>query len=561
MSVRDDDLTALLLEGASVPEGQYRHALWELRTNGQAVSNAASIVSVHEMLHHLLNNTTAYGLALIVVAHLARRSEDFTTKRNTLVRQCRTAHEVFATYVSLLLVAREYLQSKTIKEIYPGYEHYVHEAQLLLPGVGQYRHQHAIMNGSIRVCFQSPELAARLDEGRPFDISDSPNDRLKALQSIVDEAYWPQRLSVFRDVNQDTPGVDQYLGDQADSVVIENIGAANFDVLSRSLDAFVYQDLSALLPAHGLEVLPEDYHLRYLEQLIAHVRELDAFHDREFPLAIAEHSDDEPPLVQFENEQLIFREQKLPAIVVPFRQILRHNWSSLSTRSGDRRYMYVLSRITERALEAYAFSAESAQWLQERHADFFTAVVARQQTENGLQLVFAVLDTPAQLAELSEAGNGVLGNSSLLLTADSRWESWHEALDRYSSHTMVVDLAPSTQLLRVADFFDSLFYRKLHIESDDGETYGFLLLVGRGAVPTGIYLLACGEVMANLAIDYLTKSVPSARPLDDRLEENKEIFWLAQIAVAHLVEESRFDFRALNTAYATRGFQAGHFRQ
>lgn len=560
MSVRDDDLTALLLEGAGVPEGQYQHALWELRTNGRAVSDEALLVSVHEMLHHLLNNTTAYGLALVVVAHLARHDDEFAAKRNALVSQCRTAHEVFATYVSLLLVAREYLLTKTIKEIYPGYERYVQEAKLLVPGVSEFRHQHAILNGSLRICFQSPELVARLEEGRPFDISESPNDRLKTLQSVIDEAYWPHRLSAFWALHQDTPGVDDYIGDEPDSVVIENIGAKSFDVLSRSLDAFVYQDLSSYLPAHGLEVLPEDYHLRYLEQLVADVRGLDAFHDRDFPLAIREHSGDEPPLVEFENEQLVFREGKIAAIVMPFQQIPRDNWSSLSTHSGERRYMYLLSRITERALDAYAFSAASAQLLQEKYPDFFTAVVARQQTEEGLRLIFLVLDTPSQIAELSEAGNGILGSSSLLLTADARWESWHEALDRYSSHTTVFDLAPSTQLLRVAEFFDALFYRQLHIESEEGETYGFLLLVGRGEVPTGVYLMACGEVMANLSIDYLKKVVPSARPLDDRLEENKEIFWLAQVAVAHLVEESRFDFRALNTAYATRGFQAKHFR-
>lgn len=194
-----DDLTDLLISGDKSPEGLYSHATWNVFTKGRGVTLESLIVSVHEAHHHLLNNTTAYGLALIVAGHLARKSDSYREILKRLVANSRTAHECYATYVGLLVASREHLAGEAIAHVYPGYEQYVKEARRLLGGVDAFRIQHGILNGAIRVCFQIRELRESLAESTPFNLDESPNQRLRLLQSLCTREYWNDCLKRFRD--------------------------------------------------------------------------------------------------------------------------------------------------------------------------------------------------------------------------------------------------------------------------------------------------------------------------------------------------------------------------
>jgi len=127
-----DVLTALLHGELDSGEGSYNSFdRWSTSLRGDAGSEGARLVTVHEALHVVLNDTTAFGVLLAACAALAHaEGGQHEVALRPLLGHCRGVHEAFATFQSLWLVAAgelSYLSG------YPRYERWYRDASDLVP--------------------------------------------------------------------------------------------------------------------------------------------------------------------------------------------------------------------------------------------------------------------------------------------------------------------------------------------------------------------------------------------------------------------------------------------
>jgi hypothetical protein len=102
-----DVLTALLHGELDSGEGSYNSFdRWSTSLRGDAGSEGARLVTVHEALHVVLNDTTAFGVLLAACAALAQaEGGQHEVALRRLVGHCRGVHEAFATFQRMWLVA------------------------------------------------------------------------------------------------------------------------------------------------------------------------------------------------------------------------------------------------------------------------------------------------------------------------------------------------------------------------------------------------------------------------------------------------------------------------
>jgi len=70
----DDHLDVLIFAGGAeaIDSGQYADGQWEVSTVGKATNAAARMVTLHEIMHAELNDSTAWGSLFHAYAALAR---------------------------------------------------------------------------------------------------------------------------------------------------------------------------------------------------------------------------------------------------------------------------------------------------------------------------------------------------------------------------------------------------------------------------------------------------------------------------------------------------------
>jgi hypothetical protein len=149
MDLEDEEhLFGALLHGeSSGGSGRYNNLdQWSVSLSGQE-SVGARLVTVHEALHVVLNDSTATGIRLAACAVLARAEGDqYVQTLKRLVSQCRGVHEAFATFESLWLVAlgdRSYLQA------YPRYLSWYKDAAELIPLPDHLRRKEMLLDAAI----------------------------------------------------------------------------------------------------------------------------------------------------------------------------------------------------------------------------------------------------------------------------------------------------------------------------------------------------------------------------------------------------------------------------
>lgn len=556
----DDNLYKLLTSSESRPEGAYNHATWDIQTRGEVDSDAALITSVHEAMHDHLNNSTAYGLLLIVTAHLAREEVIDNSKLVQLVNACRNAHEIFATYSSLLIVSQETILFDVIQQDYPAYSKYVHLAQFLLQGVDKNHLQYPIINSLIRVCFQNPALVQHLQQETLFTLKpeDSPDHRLTLLSKYLNPERLQTWLTRFVETHASPEDARHFVEVENDLSLIRS-EAKGFDAMGQSLSDFVYDEIKNDKSV-GFAVMGFDDHLDFLDDLLAYANKLAPMSEAVMPLIADKDYDKIDAVSQYESEAVVFNETPLPAVVIPFSEYPIKDWHKLLARVGEDAYLYIISRITERFVTQYQFSDEHKAWLLREHPDFVVTIAVKQKVDDVVSVVFVVLNEPNQLRALDKQQLPMMTNSSMFLTSDHAWEDvWHDAIAEVSSHTLLFDLSPSTHLQRSLSIYDTVYYNSFHLETDKGE-FAFIVLIGQGEnVVTGVFFMPCSAVMSNLMLTKMQDMGERFQRLDPDKDLSEDLYWLLRVQMTRLLDETRFDCKAVSSQYAIRGFENDRF--
>lgn len=555
-----NDIYNLLIESERLPEGRYNHSTWELLTHGTPDYNESSVASVHEAMHHVLNNTTLFGLLLIVTAYLAREREEYKSQLGELVNNSRNAHEIFATYSSLLLVSPDIATPAWIKDRYHhSYVGYVDEAKQILDGVALPHLQFSVLYTVIRLCFQSDKLQDSINKGTPFDIpfDQYPDSRLQYIQQSITPEYWQAIENDYLSQNSDNLAAQIFMQANGDVTIEEQYGTHMLNEISISYQDFIYSRLSADILQPNLSALSNNGHLQALPRLLEFAEQVAPGELSSSPVKLDTQPEVDFGLSDYENESMKIRAAVLPAHILSFAEIPSDKWEYLQFNYENMKHIYIVSRITEKFVQQFQFTTEEREWLIKNHPDFVIAILCKESIAKKGDLLVVILDDPTQIEELSNNGMPILSNSSLLPVADAKWGTWHSALAKYSTHTVLFDLKPSSQIDKIAKQYEVIEYAKLYLEFHN-VSYPFVCLIARGFLPTGIYFMPCSEVFSNILIEFLSTKT-FTQIYNEEKHDNAELNLVLRFGMSHLIDESIFDFRSLDTNYALRCFSQNRF--
>jgi S1-C subfamily serine protease len=266
-------VNALLHSESDADWGSYKSFdRWSAsRRSGAADSPGSRLVTMHEALHVVLNETTAFG-AMLLACQVLDRTEGAAYRAHLLrlVSYCRRVHEAYATFLSLGLVAGD-------QSYLPGdsrYQRWYRDASDLVPGPDHSRRKELMVEAAARVCMQAPVLARLTKNVTPEaaawfpPAAERPDLRFALLHRVADQAFW-------------TRAWDRCAAQVADTAFWAAIEASDDDItlrtetyddrVSDSLDVcsrMLYAEVAGLLAEHGVPTLGYDGHRNYTAAVI-----------------------------------------------------------------------------------------------------------------------------------------------------------------------------------------------------------------------------------------------------------------------------------------------------
>lgn len=543
-----NDLYSLLINSKQFPEGRYNHQTWELDAHGQFDSQEAQVASMHEAMHHVLNNSTLFGLLLVVTAYLAREKDEFKAHLSELVNNSRNAHEAFATYSSLLLASPDIANEDwMLKRYHQIYGRYVAEAKQIINGIDAPHLQYVSLNSVMRLCFQSGELAAVIKQKKPFDIplEEYPDNRMQYLQESLTPSYWRSIESGYLKLCKKDKIVSMFMTADGRKKVEDKYGVTALNNVTVKYQGYIYSKIAAeiLLPQYA--TVRENAHLEYFPELLKFAEQVVG----KKPSVGSQKLESQPArdfgLSEFENEALRFRTNGLPVRVLSFSDLPVDEWENLQFNYEGLKHIYIVSRMTEKFIQQFQFNQDDQKWLVQNHPYFITAIISRIKIEGKVRVLAVVLDEASQIDALSHKKMLILSSSSLKLCAEDAWQKWHNSLQKNSTHTALFDLKPSVYLDSLAEQYKIIEYAKFYLEIET-VNYPFICLIAKGGLSTGIFFIPCSEVLTNILLEYLNAQTYS-QTYNENDPLNEEFNLVLRFSMSHLVDESVFDFRLPNT--------------
>lgn len=551
----EDDLYDLLIAGEHVAQGRYNHTTWSIQSNGSLASTDAQVASIHESMHYVLNNTTLFGLMLIVAAHLAREKSSHQAQLKALVNNCRLTHETFATFSGLLLVSPEIASAEWLVDKYDhAYIGYVETAEAIIAGVNEPHLQLVILNAVCRLCMQSKGLIEGIQNKTPFDVkpTDFPDRRFRYLLERLDHQYWKDVIEGYRRANSSDEKIQEYLRIAGSQWLEDHHGSEILDQVTADLQTYIYTKLQHDFMHGQYESIDDNDHLIYNELLIQYANATVPGKFTITPLRADPNPSEDFGLSEYQNESITIRETPLSARVSRLSDVEENDWGTLQSDYNGFKHFYITSRVTEKLLNQFIFDQADQDCLLSNYPDFVVAVFYKKRINGEMVMLVYVLDEPAQIAEISKRRFTILSNSSMILLADHRWDEWYDALQQYSTQTILFDLRPSSQLNLLSQQYEVLEFHKFRLRRNRN-VYSFVCLVARGKIPTGIYFMPVTDVMANILVHYLNGKDYGQQYHEDA-EGNEGYNVIINYGMDHLVDETVFDFQSEHTDYANRGF-------
>jgi hypothetical protein len=540
----NDHLINLLLSGASGrSEGTYNNFdAWAVALRGDDAGSAGGhLVTVHEALHAVLNDTTAYGMALAAYAVLSRHTEDaYTQGLGRLVAGAREIHEAFATFGSIWLVGGGDLG---LLRGYPDYQSWYRNASDLIPHLPDHdRRKELMIEAAVRACMQSGGLAGLLerdlDANAPGEVGrrDRPDERFSMLHERADTDFWRVAWAECAAALAGSPALDALQASLDDPALrAETYGEAYSDSW-QTCAVLIHDRVGALLAEENATTLSYDGHRHLISQLIEAVERRAPHTAGLLVPSTDEQTVEEEAFEMWRRERLVVRETPRRVRLARLEELTRPEHARLLSAQGDGTYIFCTVRPAFRLLEQFQFAPADAAAL----VALGTApVVATRSGNTGSgPLDMVVLSDPDQLATLTSA-TGVYANVSLRCLGDDGWRRrWSSPLLR-TRLTALFDLSPFQQLDLWQREGDAVTYAAGDIRDVDRSPADVLAFrVGAGQFPI---LLLCSAVTSHVLRRYLRQH-PSAGEDPAVLADDTDLIGRT---ISHLLaEETSFDLSA-----------------
>ncbi|MCY1141006.1 hypothetical protein OWR29_23665 [Actinoplanes sp. Pm04-4] len=542
-----DHLVQLLLAGAAeAGEGGYNNFdAWSTNLRGtDADSPGGRLVTAHEALHSVLNDTTGYGMALAAYAVLSRHTEeDHLSALRKLVDACRGTHESFATFGSIWLVGSGDL---ALLAGYPDYRGWYQDAADLVPHLADHdRRKELMLEAVVRVCMQSHAVETLLgaqfapDAWRRVEPADRPDSRFGRLHGLVDEDFWRSAWADCEAALGDSAGLAAVRAALEDPALrpetYDGVYSSDWQVCSEVL----HHRLAGLLGSRA-PTLAYDGHRDLIGEVIG-VVERRAPHTAGLLLpSTDERTVEEESYEMWRRERLVVRDAPRPVRLARLEDLRGSDHLRLLSASPTETYVFCAVRPAFRMLDQFRFADADAAWLAGLGA---RPVVAARSGDTAGELDMVVFSEPDQLATVA-AGRPdqvkVLTNVSLRCFGDDEWRRrWSRALTR-TRLTALFDLSPFQQFDLWAQENDTFSFAIGSIRDKDSSPADVLAFrVGANDLPI---LLLCSAVTGDVLLRYLRQHAGTAREDPSILTAGADLIGRT---ISHLItEETSFDLAA-----------------
>lgn len=538
-----DHLTALLLTGADgTSGGGYNNFdAWSAALRGDdADSPGGRLVTAHEALHAVLNDTTAYGMALAGYAVLTRHGDPGNEAAlRKLVDGCRTAHEAFATFGSIWLVGGGDLG---LLGGYPAYRGWYRDAADLVPHLPDHdRRKELMIENAVRACMQSPALTRLLDRGlapdawRDLTRADRPSDRFAMLHTLADESFWDAAWADCEEAIRGTAALDALRASLRDPRLRDETYDGAYSEAWLTCAELLHRRIAGLLP--GASTLGYDEHRTLIPRLIELVEQHAPHTAGLLVPSTDERTVEDEAFEMWRRERLVVRDTPRQVRLSRLSELRRPEHGRLLSQTAGETYVFCAVRPAFRMIEQFRFTDRDAAWLSGLGSQPVVATRSGNTGEDPLDLV--LLDEPGQLAAVGR-GAPVYVNVSLRCFGDEQWRRrWSGALLR-TRLTALFDLSPFQQFDLWQREGDRVAYASGGIR--DGARSPADVLAFRVGTNRFPILLLCTAVTRNVLGGYLTSRFPEAVEDPAVLTGDAELIGRT---VSHLLtEETWFDLAA-----------------
>lgn len=553
MQFKDTDIEASLFYSGSQQHGYHNHLQWVIHPGADSTDLLTQVISVHEFLHHELNNITGYGFLLLGYAYLSRevsiQQSHYQSILHQLVQQCRMAHEVYATWLSLTMfgnnkadqLAQELLGNN------PTYLSYYRCGADLVRSFDSSFIRQQVFTSALRFCFQSRRLTNKVLQGidlfdpAQLDVDDFPNNRLNYLIQKLPRDFFNQVVTDFiaaqENLLQKQLLQDAYAGnDNMDALL-----APENERIATTLMLEVYKALCVHFNKRRSASLNDQEHLTFLKQLLPKLDVLCPFANSSHPLELnsAPYNYDRSMLLSFENETLQFSEEVLPCMVL-FPEGMDSGVKQMVIKGvGDSPHIFIIARHGRLLIDQYRFlRKEDRQWLENRLLPFiairFASLLNGERT-----VIYIPFEDPAALQQfLQQKAPGVplLGCAAVSAVGYGEWwQSWAIFFEQQmTSSCLLMDVSPLYYIETIFAPLPQVQYEKIVIDTGR-EKRGALLfhLLANGESRAHV-LAPCSDMYARAIHYYIQRRHPS---FQQTLTLSREDHLYLPIILSHIYRE------------------------
>jgi hypothetical protein len=553
MNFRKDDIEAILSYDGRGPAGVYNQLTWQVVSSNDTTHIMDQMVSVHEFMHNELNNTTAYGFLLQVYAYLAKENtplqDHYTNVLEELVESCRTAHEVYATWMSISLLSENmndqlHLQLLDDNEEYMDY--YMCADAIVKSVPDNYLRRH-IVTAIISICFQSKPITdavlANIEAFDPdiFNINEFPNQRLSILAKESSKIDWMAMLKTFTETQKELPWyrlLTDALGGNGDDWALTH---PDNEENSSTLIRFIYDRLVDKLNAQGLLSLPYLEHMPYFKQLLPLLDKIAPFNQSANPLTINSKPDDitRSVLQNFENETQLFTMEPLTCILLWPDDILAATKAQILSGTGDSPHIFVVGRTHFFMKKQYTFPIQGdTDWCNTNNGAF-TAIRYAQVIEGHRFVIYVPFSDPEKLHTFIKekpTDIPVLGSISATACYFADWWGKWECFFTVNcfSACILLDISPLHYIEQICLNTEDLLYVKFDIRLETNKRSGMVFQLRANGQTSALLLAPCSEIHLR-GLHYYIKTHFSK--FENKLDLPEEHLQNIPIILSHIFRE------------------------
>lgn len=483
----DEHLDDLCFSGDG-PGGSYRPQGFELRLSG-AESVADRVTYVHETHHASLNDSTAWGALLHVIARLPQDAN--SPAYAPLVDACRLLHESYATYASVSTVEASDGPQPDALAAYPRYAPlYRRMAALVSAAAGPHR-RYLLSTAVARCCMQSPVLELASERGLVgLTVSavrsiDTPDGRYRALLRLGDDL-----MAGAAAAGDSAAGLDLGALSRIDGADPEVASHDDYDEMWGRWEEAAYGEIAGALALRGAHPLAYNGHQEWTGVVLTVA-------ERTWGrLGLAAASRMAPAADDRSIAEGVLAQVRHQVAAEPYSaRLLRGDAGDVATlvaehaRIGGTPVLIADARLPERLLAAYRWEAEDADALSTQAEPVVGVRLLEDDGYGGTQIVMVPLEDPAALERVAAdwAGRGpaiaVIAASCLI---DMAWQqAWWGPMSRTLRTIGLIDIEPA-RLTRSWSATGSVKIGMVTIEDTAGRWQGLALEAGGGVLWLGL---------------------------------------------------------------------------